>query len=316
MRAFKAIQTAGLLAGLAMAWAASARAQIELPAWCSDNMVIQQATPATQPSEIVLWGWAGAKENVRVRWPGVKEEILAKPGETGANGRRRWQVRKEDLDRAGARLEPGAPFDLAFSRWQIRTFGRDKLLDTLTRTNVWVGDVWIMGQLDGQYLPARLGGYRAVFAEAARGVRQAGLVWTGPLSQPRDWKPCDVDYLAAKWPVLCYLLTNAPSGAVPSAWVLTTDWYQNRLQLEAVKDPARVDADPVARAMQTAALAAWLQLSNQSRINGVEFQEVMVQLKRVGQITASAPPACPAAPERIHLGTPANVEFRVRGAIW
>lgn len=320
-----------LLAVLVCGGGWSVRGEIELPPCFSDNMVLQRTTPDTQPEEVVLWGWMGRKEAVKVSWPGVKDGIPARRGDQEPDGRRRWSILKEDLDRHQARLEPRGSFDLVLSRWQRGLFKEwGKRLDDLRLTNVWVGDVWIVGQLEGQFQRARLGNQRPVFASAAEQVRQADLRGDRRQSQPCDWRPCDLDFFSAKWPVLCYAITNAAARRDPSprAFVLAPNWYQyglplcnaietNAPQANALPNPARLENDVPTRATLLGCQQAWTLLSNERNADWQDFQTAIEKAKIQNQpIPTNAPLACSPAPKRVHLGTPTNVCFRVRGVLW
>jgi sialate O-acetylesterase len=143
-----------------VAAAASAQADVRLPAIFSNHMVLQRS------ARVPVWGWAKPGEQVQVALAGRTADA-----ETDAGGR--WQTTL-DLADAG----PG-PFDMTVSA-----------ANRLTVKDVAVGEVWLaVGQSNMQWpVAGASGGAEAVAASANPLVRQftvGGGVSPVPLEQGR-----------------------------------------------------------------------------------------------------------------------------------
>jgi sialate O-acetylesterase len=103
---------------------APAFAEVKLPAIVSDNMVLQQQTPAG------VWGWADAGEKVTVKFAG-------KSAETVADAKGKWKVELTGLV-AG---EPG----------EMTIAGKN----TITLKNVVAGEVWVGSGQSNMEWPAQ-----------------------------------------------------------------------------------------------------------------------------------------------------------------
>ncbi len=90
----------------------AAFADVKLPAVISDNMVLQQETPAT------VWGWADAGENVAVKFAGKSAAAIA-------DGKGKWSAKLDGLT--------------AGTTGEMTIAGKN----TLTIKNVLVGEVWV-----------------------------------------------------------------------------------------------------------------------------------------------------------------------------
>ncbi len=102
----------GVLLSLAVWGAGSASADVRLPAFFGDHMVVQQRAP------VRVWGWAAASEAVSVRLGGSQASATA-------DERGQWSVQL-------APLVAGGPHTL-------EVVGRN----TIRITDVLVGEVWI-----------------------------------------------------------------------------------------------------------------------------------------------------------------------------
>jgi sialate O-acetylesterase len=100
-----------ILALFLVVWATRLFADVKLPALFSDNMVLQQNV------RLPVWGWADEGEQVTVSFRNIKATAIAKAG--------KWQV-------TIGSFKAGGPDQLAVS-------GKN----TITLTNVMVGDVWV-----------------------------------------------------------------------------------------------------------------------------------------------------------------------------
>lgn len=116
-----------LVALLMFQWVAlSLKAEVKLPAFFADNMVLQQQTQAN------LWGWASPSANVTVKtgWNG-------KTYKATANKQGRWKVAVETPS-------AGGPYDITISDGK-----------PLTLKNVMIGEVWICSGQSNMEMPMK-----------------------------------------------------------------------------------------------------------------------------------------------------------------
>jgi sialate O-acetylesterase len=117
-----------ILAGLC--FAASASAQLRLPAIFSDHMVLQRGTPDP------VWGWADAGAHVTVRFAGQSHSTTA-----GPDGR--WMIR---LDSPEASAEPR----------ELTVHAETGVTsETIRFQDVVVGEVWLMSGQSNMQMPLR-----------------------------------------------------------------------------------------------------------------------------------------------------------------
>src|SRR5688572_22640352 len=105
------LKTYARIALTVAACALTARADVKLPALFSDNMVLQREKP------IAIWGWADDGEKVTVKLDANEAITEARGG--------KWKVYLP-------KTKAGGPYTL-------KVAGNN----TLTRTNVLIGEVWI-----------------------------------------------------------------------------------------------------------------------------------------------------------------------------
>ena len=129
-----------LLTGLLVACtAALAKAEVKLPAFFSDNMVLQQQ------AECKIWGWTEPGKTVVVNTSWNKKEYMATAGKDG-----RFQVTV---------LTPkaGGPYDITFLDG-----------DTIHVQNVMVGEVWLCAGQSNMEMPMK--GFKGQPVEGATDV--------------------------------------------------------------------------------------------------------------------------------------------------
>jgi sialate O-acetylesterase len=120
-----------------VALAASAPAEIKLPAVLSDHMVLQRE------SEVALWGWAAPDAKVEIRG-----DFLAQPVSCSANAQGAFRARVKTL---GA----GGPHTLEFREGGA---GAAKAI-----ADIWFGEVWLCGGQSNMEMPiAPVDGYTGV----------------------------------------------------------------------------------------------------------------------------------------------------------
>lgn len=196
------IAVAIALEGLVLA-AASARAEIRLPAILGDHMVLQRGGAA-------VWGTAMPGSTITARIAGVHATGVADASGT-------WRVA------FGAELAPGGPFDL--------TLDGD---GTVVVHDVLIGDVWLGAGQSNMALPVRVArdGGPPASADECGGLRLFTVeraVARAPLRDVRGaWRVC-TPQSAADFSAVAYFfgrdLTAAlgvPVGLVVTAWGSTT----------------------------------------------------------------------------------------------
>ncbi len=177
-----------------------ATAQVSLPGFFGDNMVLQRNSP------IPVWGWAKAGEKITV---GFNRQIKS----TKADKTGRWMVR---LDAETA----GGPFQLSIT-------GKN----TIQLENVLVGDVWLCtGQSNMEWTVAQSDNAKKETAAAGypliRQIKIQRAVNSLPEDniKPADWKVCSpasvadfsgVGYFFAK---IIHDSIKIPVGLINTCW--------------------------------------------------------------------------------------------------
>jgi sialate O-acetylesterase len=178
----------------------SVAAQVRLPNFFGDNMVLQRNSP------VPVWGWAKPNEAVVVQFNRQVKSIKA--DKTG-----KWMIR---LDAENA----GGPFELSI-----------KGKNTIQLKNVLVGDVWLCtGQSNMEWTVGQSNNAKNEMAAAdypfIRQIKIERAVNSLPENniRPADWKICNpasaadfsgVGYFFAK---IIYDSTKIPVGLINTCW--------------------------------------------------------------------------------------------------
>lgn len=179
---------------------AGARAEVRLPAILTDHMVIQRGLP------VHVWGKAAPGENVAVTFRGETKSSMA--DDAG-----RWSVYLTPA-------EAGGPYEISV-----------KGKNTITLTDVLVGDVWIgSGQSNMEWPLSRAANGQAEVAAAKypkiRLFHAMHRVSDYPLDDiyGKGWEPCTPE-TAADFSAVAYFFgrhlhdqLNVPVGIIQSAW--------------------------------------------------------------------------------------------------
>lgn len=278
--------------------AAPAFADVKLPAIISDNMVLQQDTPAG------VWGWAEAGEKVTVKFAGKSAEAVA-----DANGK--WKVKLEGLV-AG---EPG----------EMTIAGKN----TITLKNVVAGEVWIAsGQSNMEFTVGGMKDKEAEIKAADFPMIRMFTVKKNPQADPVEdttgkWEVCTpqtvpgfsaVGYFFAR---RLYQTLKQPIGVIHTSWGGTpAELWTPKSVLKA--DPAyqglfdswdkAVAAYPEAKAKYEKDLAAWKELTKTPPPEG---QKAPPQPREPRGGSAFGSPGC------LYNGMIAPLlNYTIRGAIW
>jgi sialate O-acetylesterase len=192
-----------LLLVILLQWNSIAIANIRLPKFFSDNVVLQRE------HTIPVWGWADAKEKITVQLNKQTKTIT-----TGKDGK--WRI---DLAAEAA----GGPYILII-----------KGKNTITINNVLIGDVWVCSGQSNMEMPIGSWGFINNFKEEIAAanypnIRQF-LVPKQTAVQPQtelsdgDWKICNPEN-AAMFSAVAYFFgrelnkeLNIPVGLINTTW--------------------------------------------------------------------------------------------------
>jgi len=288
-----------LLTPLLLAFLAGpAFADVKLPAIISDNMVLQQETPAG------VWGWADPEEKVTVKFAGKTAEAVA--DEKG-----KWKVKFEGL-------AAGAPGELTIA-------GKN----TLTLKNVVAGEVWVAsGQSNMEF---RTAGTK----DAAEEIKVADFPMIRMFTVQKNAQASPVEDTTGKWEVCTpqtvpgfsavgyffarrlYQTLKQPIGIIHTSWGGTPAEHWTPKPVLAA-DPVykgifdswdKAVADyPKAKEKYDQDLASWKELTKTPPAAG---QKHPPQPREPRGGTAFGGPGC------LYNGMIAPIlDYTIRGAIW
>jgi hypothetical protein len=283
-------------------------AEMGVAPWCSHHAVLQRPGADTREEDLLLWGWMDKGDTVTVSFGEPATDIVADrkdfPGERDL---KRWEIPYGKLKR---KQLPSGPFRL--------TVKSRKYPQTIERTNVVLGDVWVFGQKPEHGVPIpseRLAALSGGLGHRLRYLEARSLNWTNePAPAGAGWKPWDSAAASLTANVACYfgclLATN--NAGVPVGLVLVH--CDKVFGIQPDKPGEAVRAPDVERAWDSARQAGTLAEGDCAPLFQ-RYQEQIVQLKREGKVLA--PPAQPIErPFRVHLGAIPSMACPIRGAIW
>ena len=287
----------------------SALADVRLPVFFSDHMVLQRDVP------VPIWGWAAPGESVALRLDGQSRT-------TTADDRGQWSVRFDPLP---ATASGAAPLTLEID-------GRSRLV----LEDVLVGEVWLCsGQSNMEFTVSEaLDSAREIAAAREPRVRQF-LVPRAGAPEPRDasflgpasWVPATprsvgnftaVGYFFAR--EVSRALGGMPVGLINSSWGGTAiQSWMSRESLEAV--PGRYEALLKAKEGE---LAAWPARLRAFEAATHEWEQRAAAARDAGQPEPPFKPWNPGPPD-LPQWTPANLyngmihplePYAMRGVLW
>lgn len=178
-------------------------ANVSLPSFFSDNMVLQRN------SEIKIWGWANPFEDITIKPGWTTQEYKAKPT-TDAY----WEVLIKTP-------EAGGPYTISFKGY-----------NEITIKNVMLGEVWFCsGQSNMEWTPSQ--GIDNAEAEIAKANYPNIRFFTTPklstpypqINVPGDWKICTPETMKYFSAIGYFFgerlqkeLKNVPIGIINSSW--------------------------------------------------------------------------------------------------
>ena len=296
----KSHPTSGLCALLLISAALTgpAFADVKLPAIISDNMVLQQETPAG------VWGWAEPGEKVTVKFAGKSAETAA-----GADGK--WNVKLEALT-AGATGE-------------LTVAGKN----TLTVKNVVVGEVWVASGQSNMEFTVNRGKDADEETKAANfPLIRMYTVKKNPATEPADdtvgkWEVCSPETVPTFSAVAYYFARRLyqnlkqPVGIIHSSWGGTPAEYWTPKSM--------LTRDPAFKSI----LDSWDQAVANYPQAKAKYEEELAAFKEASKTppaagaTAPKPPRAPRGGDA--FGSPGClfncmiapfIDYTIRGAIW
>jgi sialate O-acetylesterase len=267
--------------------ALSVRAELQLPALFSDNMVLQQGVPVT------FWGWADDGDVVTVQFRGQKVSATAH--------NLKWSLRLRAL-------KPGGPDTLTLStKTQTRQL-----------TNVLVGEVWVCSGQSNMQWPMS-----ASFqpeADIAAGTNQSIRLFAVPRVKSdaptvkinAAWQICSPDAVRNFTAVGYYFGRDLQAARKVPLGLIQSDWggspaevWMSREALEInLRYQAEIlDAYPAAQKSYQSAQAAYEKEKAETQQSGSEFKK--------------NPPWPPWKPTELYNGMIAPlIPYAIKGAIW
>lgn len=276
-----------ILLALAALLLPAVRAEVRLPALFSDHALLQQGR------RIPVWGWAAPGERVTVDFAGRRAATTA-----GADGQ--WRVNLPAF-------RAGGPYDL-------RVTGRN----TLIRTNVLVGEVWVASGQSNMEWPMRLTENPGPAIEA--GYNNHIRLFTVPklkADAPVDdvqaqWLPARPEHLTNFSATAYYFARSLQAARGVPVGIIHTSWggspaevWMRQGVLAAVPEFQAdiLDTYPAARQRADEAIAAWEKEAAAARAEGRQ--------------PARNRPGLPWKPAELYNGMIAPlIPYAIAGAIW
>ena len=264
-----------------------ARANVQLPALFSDDLVLQQGTPVT------IWGWAQEGEQVTVKFRG--QTI------SGTTHNSKWSVQLRPL-------KAGGPDQLTIGSAQ----------NTVTLTNVLVGEVWVCsGQSNMEWPLNRSYESQADIAASANPSLRLFTVPKLKANEPvhdvkANWQPCDPQTTLGFSAVAYYFgrelqkARKVPVGLIHTSWGGSpAEVWMSQAALES--NPRYrseiLDPYPIALKKYQDALAAYETEKAEAKQSGKEFKK--------------GPPWPSWKPAELYNGMIAPlIPYAIKGAIW
>ncbi|MCX7017042.1 MAG: sialate O-acetylesterase [Candidatus Sumerlaeota bacterium] len=278
-----------------------ARADVQLPALFSDNMVLQQGVA------VPIWGKADPGEKVTVTFEGQTVSATADGG--------KWMVRLQPL-------KAGGPSDMTIA-------GKN----TMTIKNVLVGEVWVGGGQSNMALTVKVteNGEEAVAQSANPQIRLFKVAQAAsdtPLDDVKaKWEECGPDSVAG-FSATAYFFGRAlqgdlkvPVGLIESCvggtsavlWI-SPEAYKSAPDLQLFGKAAKTRTAQPARATKTAEKAP-----AKAKAEAPASQPARPRAKTAKTSSpAKAPrPAKPSAPSSLYNGMIKPLQpYAIKGAVW
>jgi sialate O-acetylesterase len=266
--------------------ALTAQAEVRLPGFFSDKMVLQQGSP------VAIWGWADSGETVTVKFG--SQSVQATP----ANGK--WMVRLK-------RLAAGGPHELTIS-------GKN----TITLKNVMVGEVWICSgqsnmqwQLKQSYQPEA-----AIAAAANPNIRLYHVPRVRsdvPLEDVKaSWTECNPQTVPDFSAVAYFFGRELQQALKVPVGVIHTSWGGSPAEAWTSQATLQADVD-----YRRDILDAYTAANEKYRSALAEWEKESAQLKAAGKEQKRQQPRAPWKPSELYNGMIAPlVPLAFRGAIW
>ncbi|MGE3308971.1 MAG: sialate O-acetylesterase [Limisphaerales bacterium] len=267
--------------------AASASSELRLPAVFSDNAVLQQGR------EVPVWGWCGAGDTVSVEFRGKAYSTVSKNG--------RWLIKLP-------RQRPG------LSETLVVRAGND----TLTRTNILVGEVWVCsGQSNMEWPLSRSEDPQPAIEASSNKQLRLFTVTKNMAATPAEdvegrWELCNPATVARFSAVAYYFgvdlqrARNVPVGLIHTSWGGSPAEVWIREEVLAA-DPAFkrniLDPYPEKKRRFEESVAAW--------------EKEVAELRAQGKAPVRGRPWGDWAPSQLYNGMIYPlIPYAIAGAIW
>jgi sialate O-acetylesterase len=272
---------------LFLALVGSVRAELQLPALFSDNMVLQQGVPVT------LWGWAGDGETVTVKFRGQQVSTRAH--------NLKWSVTLRAL-------KAGGPEVLTIATKQR----------TVELTNVLVGEVWLCsGQSNMQFPLRNAFQAEADIAAATNALLRLFVVPRVKADAPSvriqsAWTVCSPDTAAPFSAVGYYFGRDLQAARQVPVGLIQSDWGGSPAEVWMSREALEINDRYRANILE-AGDEAW----QRYQAAMVEYKVEKALAERDGQKFEKGPPRFGWRPTELYNGMIAPlIPCAIKGAIW
>jgi sialate O-acetylesterase len=263
------------------------RADVRLPGFFSDNMVLQQGI------EVPVWGWAGEGEQITVRFRKQKAATIAHGG--------KWMVRLK-------KLKAGGPDTLSIE-------GNNKI----ALNNVLVGEVWVCSGQSNMEWPMRLTDDAP--AAIANSANDQVRLFTVPKLKalaptndvPSNWRPCQPEHMTNFSAVAYYFGRALQQARRVPVGLIHTSWGGSPAEVWMSEDVLRSNPDYKRDILDSFASA---ERSYKEAL--AKFEKDKAEATKAGRAFEGKAPQPPFwRPTELYNGMIAPLlPFAIKGAIW
>lgn len=265
----------------------SVKAQLQLPAMFSDNMVLQQGVPVT------IWGWANEGDKVTVKF---REHTVS-----ATTHNLKWSVELRPL-------KAGGPDTLTISAKS----------GTVQLANVLVGEVWVCSGQSNMEFPLR-GSFQseADIAAATNTLIRLFRVPRAKLEAPTvlissSWKECSPETAAAFSAVGYYFGRDLQTARKVPVGLIQSDWGGSPAEVWMSREALEIN-DRYRAEILEAGDKAW----NKYQANLVYYKVKKALAEKKGEEFKKHPPSFGWRPTELYNGMIAPlIPYTIKGAIW
>ena len=265
----------------------AARADLQLPALFSDNMVLQRNV------SVPIWGWADDGEVITVRFRGREVKTTAHNGA--------WSLKL-------GRQRAGGPDTLTITS-RARSF---------QFTNVLVGEVWVAsGQSNMEFPLSRSVESQAAIASATNALIHLFMVPNVKSEAPTvhinsSWKVCSPDLIGGYSAVAYFFARDLQAARDVPVGIIQSDWGGSPAEVWMNRESLEINPRYQAEILDANA-EAWKNYQ-QGRI---EFEKEKALAASKGEEFKKQPPRFGWRPTELYNGMIAPlIPYAIKGAIW